>query len=105
MKLILLSILLILCLMYCYYNLELFTGEISSPLENIKKFTKEISIYRPVGSDNLNTVKNKIINKMNSLGLTTTKQPFKRIINNKEYSFDNLIGVNPKVKNNFMRNA
>jgi len=102
MKLILLSILLILCLIYCYYNLESFTGEISSPLENIKKFTKEISIYRPIGSDNLNIVKNKIINKMNSLGLTTTKQSFKRIINNKEYSFDNLIGVNPKVKNNFI---
>lgn len=102
MKEIFIIILILLCLYLLLSNLtEPFSSE-NPPLENIKNFTKDISIYRPVGSDNLNIVKNKVLNKMNELGLTTTKQTFKRTINNKKYSFDNLIGVNSKANGPFI---
>ena len=99
-------IILLICILFILYLVssnysEQFTSE-NPPIVNIKNFTKEISIYRPVGSDNLNIVKNKILNKMNELGLTTTKQNFERTINNKIYSFDNLIGVNPKTTGPFI---
>jgi len=69
-----------------------------SPIDSIKTFTKEISIYRPVGSKELIDVKSKILNEMNILNLKTTEQSFSRNIRNKDYQFSNLIGINPKAK-------
>jgi glutaminyl-peptide cyclotransferase len=63
----------------------------------IKDFTKEISVYRPVGSKELSTVKNLVINEMSKIGLSVEIQSFTRVINNKTYSFSNLIGKNKNV--------
>jgi hypothetical protein len=65
-----------------------------SSITFIKNFTKEISIYRPNGSQELVFVKNKIINEMKKIGLKTEIQSFTRTINNKDYLFSNLIGKN-----------
>jgi len=91
---------LILILMIIYYNIynlcEPFT--IDNPIESIKKFTKEISVYRPVGSKQLKDVKIKILNKMNQMNLKSSEQSFSRNIKNKKYDFSNLIGINPNAK-------
>jgi hypothetical protein len=80
-------------LFYSLFNtVETFTN---TNIDYIKTFTKDISIYRPVGSSELESVKNKVLTEMKNIGLSTTVQSFKRTINNKEYSFSNLIGVNP----------
>jgi len=51
----------------------------------IKKFTKNISIYRPVGSKELNYVKKQITDEMKKIGLEIEIQSFTRKINNKDY--------------------
>jgi len=93
-------IILILFLIILCYNVnrlcETFVSD--SPIDSIKTFTKEISIYRPVGSIELKNVKTKILNEMNNLKLKTTEQSFSRNIRNKDYQFSNLIGVNPNAK-------
>ena len=68
----------------------------------IKNFTKEISVYRPVGSKELDIVKHKIVNEMKNIGLHVEIQPFKRKINNKKYSFSNLIGKNINANKNYI---
>jgi len=88
-----LIVIILLLLFYPFFNtVETFTD---TNIDYIKTFTREISIYRPVDSLELNTVKNKVLTEMKNIGLSTKIQSFKRIINNKEYSFSNLIGVNP----------
>jgi glutaminyl-peptide cyclotransferase len=73
------------------------TNESTNEINYIKEFTKEISIYRPVGSKELSTVKNLVINEMSKIGLSVEIQSFTRVINNKTYSFSNLIGKNKNV--------
>jgi len=68
----------------------------------IKDFTKEISVYRPVGSKELDIVRDKIVIEMTKIGLHVEIQSFKRKINDKEYSFSNLIGKNIKANKKFI---
>jgi len=89
-NLVLIVIILLLLFYPLFKTIETFTN-----IDYIKNFTKEISIYRPVSSSELETVKNKVLTEMKNIGLSTTVQSFTRTINNKEYSFSNLIGVNP----------
>jgi Zn-dependent M28 family amino/carboxypeptidase len=98
-QIILIFIIVILLIITYYYfqNFENFSNSIlneDSSISFIKNFTKEISIYRPNGSKELVNVKNKIINEMKKIGLKTEIQSFTRTINNKDYSFSNLIGKN-----------
>ena len=80
-------IILILFLIMLCYNVnrlcETFVAD--SPIDSIKTFTKEISIYRPVGSNELKNLKTKILNEMNNLKLKTTEQSFTRKIRNKNW--------------------
>lgn len=93
-----LIVIIILLLFYpLFKTIETFTN-----IDYIKNFTKEISIYRPVGSSELETVKNKVLTEMKNIGLETKVQSFKRTINNKEYSFSNLIGVNPNANKKYI---
>ena len=71
---------------------------IDNPIQNIKKMTKELSVYRPVGSDNLLTVKSKVMKTMRDIGLSVDEQKFTRNIKNNNYNFSNLIGINPNAK-------
>ena len=87
-------VLIVIILLLLFYPLFK-TVETFTNINYIKNFTKEISIYRPVGSSELETVKNKVLTEMKNIGLETKVQSFTRTINNKEYSFSNLIGVNP----------
>jgi len=93
-------IILILFIILVCYNVnrlcETFVSD--SPIDSIKTFTKNISIYRPVGSNELKNVKSKILNEMNNLNLKTTEQSFTRNIRNKDYQFSNLIGINSNAK-------
>jgi hypothetical protein len=64
-------------------------------LDFIKEFTKTNSLYRPVTSNNLETVKNNTIHLLNQIpNFIVSEQYFTRGINNKEYSFSNII-ANP----------
>ena len=73
----------------------------SIDLNFIKEFTKNNSLYRPVPSDNLETVKNNVIQLLNQIpNFVIKEQFFTKKINNKEYSFSNIIG-NPS---NFNKN-
>ena len=98
------TIILILIIILIYYNVnrlcETFMED--SPINSIKDFTREISIYRPVGSKELIDVKSKILNEMKKINLKTTEQSFSRNIRNKNYQFSNLIGVNPNAKGPFI---
>jgi hypothetical protein len=114
-NLIFLVILLLIIVYYCFDNIENFDDLQSLNLENdgilnlnkktgmfsidpnilidpessitfIKNFTKNISIYRPVGSNELNNVKKLIIDEMKKIGLDIEVQSFTRNINNKEYT-------------------
>lgn len=124
-NLILIIIIILLITYYCFKDIENFTdlannsilklnkyGTFSidptivsnpeSSITFIKNFTKEISVYRPVGSKELVNVKNKIINEMRKIGLETEVQSFTKTINNKEYSFSNLIGKNVNANEKFI---
>jgi len=123
-NLILVIIIIILITYYCFNDIETFvdleksilnlnkygtfsidSSIISNPESSItfiKNFTKEISVYRPVGSKELVNVKNKIINEMKKIGLETDIQSFTRKINNKDYSFSNLIGKNLNANEKFI---
>jgi len=94
------TIILILIIILIYYNVnclcETFIEE--SSIDSIKSFTKEISIYRPVESNELADVKTKILKEMNKLNLKIKEQLFTRNIKNKNYKFSNLIGINPNSK-------
>lgn len=86
-------------LLYKIYKKDIKSIEnFDDPIQNIKNFTKEISIYRPVESNALYQVKQKVMSKMKELGLSTTEQIFTRNINNKIYEFSNLVGINPAAK-------
>ena len=73
-------------------------NSIGNPIQNIKTMTKELSVYRPVGSDNLLTVKTKVIKTMKDIGLSVDEQKFTRNIRNNKYNFSNLIGINSNAK-------
>lgn len=130
-NLIFLVILLLIIVYFCFKNVENFDDLESLNLENdgilnlnkkngmfsidpnilldpessitfIKNFTKNISIYRPVGSNELNNVKKLIIEEMRKIGLDIQVQSFTKNINNKEYSFSNLIGKNSNATSKFI---
>lgn len=105
-NIILVVLIIIIGLCLIYKQIEPFTdatiGFRDDTMQFIKKFTKGISTYRPVGSTELATVKNEIMKQMKEIGLKTEVQTFKRIINNKEYSFSNLIGINPNAYQRFI---
>ena len=62
-------------------------------LDFIKEFTKSNSLYRPISSDNLETVKYNTMTLLNQIpNFIVSEQYFTRKINNKEYSFSNIIG-------------
>ena len=69
---------------------------------NGKKFIKNISIYRPNGSENLKYVLMVIVNYMKKLGLYVEIQTFKKKINSKVYTFTNLIGINTRSTGKFI---
>jgi hypothetical protein len=96
-NLVLIIIILLLLFYPLFKTVEKFTN-----INYIKTFTKEISIYRPVGSPELESVKNKVLAEMKNMGLSTKVQSFTRKINNKEYSFSNLIGVNPNANKKYI---
>jgi Zn-dependent M28 family amino/carboxypeptidase len=106
--LITITILLLLIIFYYLKDTENFSNLGNSLLNQdssmnfIKNFTKEISVYRPVGSKELKIVKNKIINEMKKIGLKTEVQSFKKKIYHKEYSFSNLIGKNINANKKFI---
>jgi Zn-dependent M28 family amino/carboxypeptidase len=67
-----------------------------SALQQIKKITKEISIYRPIGSKNLKHVKQYIMEYAKNIGLHVEEQKFKKKIRGHVYSFSNIIVTNPR---------
>jgi len=98
------NLILIILIMFLLFNLykkikyiDSFNS-IGNPIQNIKTMTKELSVYRPVGSDNLLTVKTKVIKTMKDIGLSVDEQKFTRNIRNNKYNFSNLIGINSNAK-------
>ena len=71
-------------------------------LNNIKRITKEVSIYRPVESNNLLKVKKFIMNELNILGLDVKEQSFVRNIRGTDYNFSNIIATNNLVDDNYI---
>lgn len=96
-NIILLILIIILSYIYIFNQVETMEN-IEDPIISIKDFVKKISVYRPVESKNLISVKKLVKSKMEELNLKTTEQFFTRNINNKEYKFSNLIGINPNAK-------
>lgn len=63
-------------------------------LDFIKDFTKINSLYRPVTTNNLETVKLNVMTLLNQIpNFIVSEQYFIRKINNKEYTFSNIIGT------------
>ncbi len=79
----------------CYLNYELIEPFFELPIDNIKDFTKEICVYRPVGSIELEKVKTKIHNKLFNLKMDTQTQSFSKKIRDTVYNFSNIIATNP----------
>ncbi len=72
-------------------------------LNNIKRITKEVSINRPVGSNNLLNVKKFVINELNNISnLNIEEQKFTKIIKGKKYDFSNIIARNKSVNDNYI---
>lgn len=66
----------------------------SIDLERIKQITKQISIYRPVQSDNLKMVKTYVKSQLQLIdNYTVTEQKFTRNINETKYEFSNIIAT------------
>lgn len=97
-------IIIIIIVIFIYFSIiecfENFNNDDDDDLEYLKDFTKEISIYRPVESKNLRKVKNIIIDELKDTKMEIKEQSFTRIINNKNYSFSNIIAKNNNVMNN-----
>jgi hypothetical protein len=89
------KIFLILLIIYILYEIN---NKIIKPIEYIKDTTKIMSVYGPVESELLGFVKNYVIEEMETLELDVTEQHFTRNINNKDYKFSNIIGINPNAK-------
>ena len=89
---IILFIILTLFVVYLYHKIKY------NSLNAIKNTTQMISQYRPVQSNGLRNVKNIVTNIMNSMKLTVTEQYFIRNINYYNYTFSNLIAINPNAK-------
>jgi len=70
-------------------------------IDNIKMFTKQISIYRPIESSNLKTVKN-IVKTELSKYLDVMEHTFTKTIKNNKYNFSNLIGINKKTTSSYV---
>ena len=95
-------ILIILIILIIYIIINIFQVESmteESYIYDIKNFTKQISIYRPIESNNLMDVKYNVINEMSKY-MNTVEQKFTRTIRNKTYNFSNLISINKKALNN-----
>lgn len=89
-----LIIILIFITLLFFFNYNLIEPFFQSSFD-IKDFTKEISIYRPVGSFELEKVKTKIYNKLYNLKLDVQIQSFSKEIRDKKYNFSNIIATNP----------
>jgi hypothetical protein len=99
MILIIILIILVLVFILLFNNLfnnlkEGFDNNINIDINNIKRITKEIAIYRPVESDNLNKVKQFVMNELKNINLDVIEQKFTRNIRGRDYSFSNIIGTN-----------
>ena len=95
MKYIFILILVLILFFLIDIKYEYFDNNNLLDLNYIKDITKNISIYRPVQSENLNKVKKYVINELNKIdGLHVEEQHFKRNINNKDYNFSNIIANN-----------
>ena len=92
---ILIIILVLILFFYIDIKYEPFINDDLLNLNYIKELTKNISIYRPVQSENLNKVKKYVINELEKInGLYIEEQFFKRNINGKDYNFSNIISKN-----------
>ena len=89
---IILFIILTLFVVYLYHKIKY------NSLNAIKNTTQMISQYRPVQSNGLRNVKNIVTNIMNSMKLTVTEQYFIKNIKYYNYTFSNLIAINPNAK-------
>lgn len=93
------NIIIIILVLILFFLIDLkyehFVNDALLDLNYIKELTKNISIYRPVQSDNLNKVKRYVINELGKInGLHIEEQFFKRNINGKDYNFSNIIAKN-----------
>lgn len=100
MLIIILIIIIFLLIILLIKNKENFNNLLD--LNNIKRITKEISINRPVGSDNLNKVKKMVLDELNKLDLNVEQQKFTRTIKGKIYEFSNIIATNKLVNDNYV---
>ena len=89
------KIILILFIIYILYEIN---NRIFKSIEYIKDKTKIMSVYREVQTELLGFVKNYVIEQMKILQLEVSEQHFTRNINNKDYKFSNIIGINPNAK-------
>ncbi len=74
----------------------------SLDLNNIKRITKEVSINRQVGSENLSKVKKFVMNELKLLDLSVEEQKFTRLIRGKNYEFSNIIATNKSINDNYI---
>lgn len=88
----------IILILFIIYILCVMNNKIMKPIEYIKDKTKIMSVYRGVQTELLGFVKNYVIEQMKLLQLQVTEQHFTRNINNKDYKFSNIIGINPNAK-------
>lgn len=94
----LIILILIILLSFIYFNQQI----VELMEDNLKEFTKEICVYRPVGSPELEKVKNKIRGKLSGLNLNVQTQSFTKTIRDKKYNFSNIIATNPKSKGKYI---
>ncbi len=98
-----LIIILILLIILFFINTNKEPFENTLDLNNIKRITKEVSINRPVGSNNLLNVKKFVINELNNISnLNIEEQKFTKIIKGKKYDFSNIIARNKSVNDNYI---
>jgi Zn-dependent M28 family amino/carboxypeptidase len=85
-----------------YSNLKSLLGGSLISIDNIKILTKQISIPRPIESENLNKVKQLVILKLKELNLITKEQKFNQIVRSKAYNFSNIIAYNQEASKKYI---
>jgi len=85
-----------------YLNLKSVLGGTLISMDNIKDLTKQISIPRPIESENLNKVKQLVILKLKELNLITKEQKFNQIVRSKAYNFSNIIAYNQEASKKYI---
>ena len=85
-------------MLLCYFKYNFIETFFDLPIDNIKDFTKQISIYRPAGSVELEKVSTKIRTKLHDLNMQVKNQSFTKKIREKHYNFNNIIATNPLSK-------